>query len=94
MDRIELPSSLKETSARISTVIVFIIIVFIISANYECEAGKRYKVVILPFKDNTRLNLGETIPDVLRSTLTQTGYFEAVDRDRIYEAVIEVVPSD
>jgi tetratricopeptide (TPR) repeat protein len=65
-----------------------------ISVNYECEAGKKYKIVILPFKDNTRLNLGETIPDVLRSTVTQTGYFEAVDRDRIYEAVIEVLPSD
>ncbi|MFQ5714860.1 MAG: tetratricopeptide repeat protein [Candidatus Scalinduaceae bacterium] len=94
MDRIELPSSLNETSARIARVIVFIIFVFIISVNCECEAGKRYKVVILPFKDNTRLNLGETIPDVLRSTVTQTGYFEAVDRNKIYEAVIEVLPSD
>ncbi len=94
MDRIELPSSLNETSTRISRGIVFIILVFMISVNYECEAGKRYKIVILPFKDNTRLNLGETIPDVLRSTVTQTGYFEAVDRNKIYEAVIEVVPSD
>ncbi|MBO1224827.1 MAG: tetratricopeptide repeat protein [Candidatus Scalindua sediminis] len=94
MDRIELPSSLKETSARISRGIVFIIFVFMISFNYECEAGKRYKIVILPFKDNTRMNLGEMIPDVLRSTVTQTGYFEAVDRNKIYEAVIEVLPSD
>ncbi len=94
MYRIELPSTLIKTSARISRGIVFIIFVFMISVNYECEAGKRYKIVILPFRDNTRLNLGETIPDVLRSTVTQTGYFEAVDRNKIYEAVIEVLPSD
>ncbi len=95
MGRIEfLPSSLNDVIVRISRGIVFVIFVFMISANYECEAGKRYKIVILPFKDNTRMNLGETISDVLRSAVTQTGYFEAVDRDKIYEVIAEVIPSD
>ncbi len=95
MGRIEfLPSSLNDVIVRISRGIVFVILAFIISVNYECEAGKRYKIVILPFKDNTRMNLGETIPDVLRSAVTQTGYFEAVDRDKIYEVIAEIIPSD
>jgi tetratricopeptide (TPR) repeat protein len=94
MDTIDLYFGLNKVITRILRVIVFIIIIFLISVNYECGAGKRYKIVILPFKDNTRLKRGETISDVLRSTVTQTGYFTAVDRDKIYEAVIDVVPSD
>ena len=95
MGRIEfLPSSLNDVIVRISRGIVFVILAFMISVNYECEAGKRYKIVILPFKDNTRMNLGETIPDVLRSAVTQTGYFEAVDRNKIYEVIAEMIPSD
>lgn len=94
MGIIKFPSSFNDVIVWISKGIVFVIFVFMISANYECEAGKRYKIVILPFKDNTQMNLGETIPDVLRSTVTQTGYFEAVDRNKIYEVATEVVPSD
>ncbi len=63
-------------------------------AYYEGEAGKRYKIVILPFRNNTQMNFGEMIPDVLRSTVTQTGYFKAIDRDKIYETAITVIPTD
>jgi tetratricopeptide (TPR) repeat protein len=94
MGIIEFPSSFNDVIARMSKGIVFVIFVFMISVNYECEAGKRYKIVILPFKDNTQMNLGETIPDVLRSAVTQTGYFEAVDRNKIYEVIAEMIPSD
>jgi len=94
MGLIRFPFSFNDVIVRISKGIVLVIFVFMISANYECEAGKRYKIVILPFKDNTQMNLGETISDVLRSAVTQTGYFEAVDRDKIYEVAAEVVPSD
>ena len=73
MGIIKFPSSFNDVIVRISKGIVFVIFVFMISANYECEAGKIYKIVVLPFKDNTRMNLGETISDVLRSTVTQTG---------------------
>lgn len=74
--------------------IVLIIFVSMTYAYYEGEAGKRYKIVILPFRNNTQMNFGEMIPDVLRSTVTQTGYFEAIDRDKIYETAITVIPLD
>ncbi|ODS30136.1 MAG: O-linked GlcNAc transferase [Candidatus Scalindua rubra] len=74
--------------------ITLIIFIFVIFVNHKCEAGKRYKIVILPFKDNTHMDLAETIPDILRSLVTQTGYFEAVERDKIYEMVTTVIPGD
>ena len=74
--------------------IVLIIFVSMTYAYYEGEAGKRYKIVILPFRNNTQMNFGEMIPDVLRSTVTQTGYFKAIDRDKIYETAITVIPTD
>ncbi|MFQ5962940.1 MAG: hypothetical protein ACE5KZ_01485 [Candidatus Scalinduaceae bacterium] len=76
------------------TRIVLIIFISIIFVKQECEARDKYKIIILPFRNNAQNNLSEMIPDVLRSTLTQTGYFEAVDREKIYEEIITVIPYD
>ena len=68
--------------------------VFMFNVSCVCLAGKRYEIVILPFRDHTQMNLGEMVSDVLRSMVTQTGYFQSVDRDKIYETVITVLPSN
>jgi len=73
---------------------VTVFFVFMFNVSCVCLAGKRYEIVILPFRDNTQMNLGEMVSDVLRSLVTQTGYFQSVDRDKIYETVITVLPSN
>jgi tetratricopeptide (TPR) repeat protein len=40
------------------------------------------------------MNMEEVVPDALRSMFTQTGYFEPIDREIIYEKVSTVTPSD
>lgn len=71
-----------------------IICIFVIFMNHECEAKKRYRIVVLPFRDYAQMNMEEMVPDVLRSTLAQTGYFESVDREVIYGKIETVIPSD
>lgn len=51
-------------------------------------------MVVLPFRDNTHRDIGEMVSDVLRSMVTQTNYFEAVERDKVYETVITMLPSN
>lgn len=94
MWRTNLPTYLNGGIWQISRIIALIVFIFITATNNECEAGKKYKIVILPFKDHSEKNLGVMLSDVLRSTLTQKGYFEAVDRDKIYETVVTVIPGD
>ncbi len=74
--------------------IALIFFVFVIFTNHECEARKSYKIVVLPFRDYAQTNMEEMVPDVLRSTFTQTGYFEPVDRETTYERVTSVIPSN
>lgn len=74
-----------------TTLIFFLFVIFTFR---ECEAKKSYKIVVLPFRDYTQMNMEEMVPDVLRSTFTQTGYFEPVDRNTTYEKVSAVIPSD
>jgi len=73
--------------------IAFIAFVFIIFAVQKCEAERSYKIVIMPFRDYTQMNMEEMAPDVLRSMFTQSGYFEPVDREIIYEKISTVIPS-
>ena len=74
--------------------ITFIAFVFIIFAIQKCEAERSYKIVIMPFRDYTQMNMEEMAPDVLRSMFTQSGYFEPVDREIIYEKISTVIPSN
>ena len=74
-----------------TALIVFIFAAFV---NQVCEAKRSYKIVVLPFRDYARMNMEEMVPDVLRSMFTQTGYFEPVDREIIYEKVTTVIPGD
>ena len=76
------------------TKITLILFVFLIFTNHECEAKKRYKIVVLPFKDYAQMNMEEMVPDVLRSTFAQTGYFKPVDRETTYEKVNTLFPSN
>ncbi|MCP5006458.1 MAG: hypothetical protein GY941_21350 [Planctomycetes bacterium] len=76
------------------SIAVIIVGVFMFHVSCECEAGKKYKTVILPFRDNTYMDLGEMVSDVLRGMVAQTEYFEIVDRDRLYETVITVLPGN
>ena len=78
----------------ISKITILVILIFVTSLTYECEAGKRYKVVILPFKDYTQTDIGEMFSDVLRSALTQTGYFEAINKEKIYKKIVTVIPDN
>lgn len=94
MGRNNIPLYLNGRMWLASKVIVLIVFIIITAISCECEAGSKYKIVILPFKDHSRMDLSEMVSDVLRSQVTQTGYFEAVDRDKIYETVITVIPSD
>jgi len=71
-----------------------IFFVFVIFSCHECEAKKSYKIVVLPFRDYAQMNMEEMVPDVLRSTFSQTGYFEPVDRETTYEKVSTVIPSN
>lgn len=71
--------------------IAFIFVIFVI---HECEAKKRYKVVVLPFVDYTQMGIGEMVPDLLRSTLTQRGYLEPIDREVTYKYVTDVLLGD
>lgn len=75
-------------------IVVTVVNVFMFHVASECEAGKRYKMVVLPFRDNTSMGLGEMVPDVLRSMVTQTKYFESVERDKMYETITAVLPSN
>ncbi len=72
-----------------TALIVFIFVAFV---NQDCEAKKSYKIVVLPFKDYAQMNMEEMVPDALRSMFTQTGYFEPVDREIIYEKVTTAKP--
>src|SRR3990167_7154971 len=74
--------------------IISIIFLFIVFVNHELLAEKRYRIVVFPFKDNTHMEIGEMVSDVLRSTLSQTEYFEAVDRDKVYKTVFTVILGD
>lgn len=72
-----------------TALIVFIFVAFV---NQDCEAKRSYKIVVLPFKDYARMNMEEMVPDALRSMFTQTGYFEPVDREIVYEKVTTAKP--
>ncbi len=74
--------------------IALIIIVFVIFAVHKCDAAKSYKIVVMPFRDYTQMNMEEMVPDVLRSIFTQSGYFEPVDREIIYEKISTAIPSN
>lgn len=74
-----------------TALIVFLFVVFV---NQNCDAKRSYKIVILPFKDYSQMNMEEVVPEALRSMFTQTGYFEPIDREIIYEKVSTVIPSD
>ncbi len=74
-----------------TALIVFIFVAFV---SQDCDAKRSYKIVILPFKDYSQMNMEEVVPDALRSMFTQTGYFEPIDREIIYEKVSTVTPSD
>ncbi len=74
-----------------TALIVFILVAFV---NQNCDAKRSYKIVILPFKDYAQMNMEEVVPDALRSMFTQTGYFEPIDREIIYEKVSTVTTSD
>jgi tetratricopeptide (TPR) repeat protein len=74
--------------------IALIIFVFAVFAIQKCEAERSYKIVVLPFRDYTQMNMEEMVPDVLRSLFIQSGYFEPVDREIIYERVSTAIPSD
>ena len=74
-----------------TALIVFLFVVFV---NQDCDAKRSYKIVILPFKDYSQMNMEEVVPEALRSMFTQTGYFEPIDREIIYEKVTTVIPSD
>ena len=71
--------------------IVFIFCTFI---SHKCDAAKSYKIVIMPFRDYTQMSMEEMVPDVLRSIFIQSGYFEPIDREIIYEKVTSEIPSD
>ena len=74
--------------------IASIIFVFVIFAVNKCEAERSYKIVVMPFRDYTQMNMEEMVPDILRSMFTQSGYFEPVDREIIYEKVSTLITSD
>lgn len=76
----------------IKTVLIVFILVAFVSQN--CDAKRSYKIVILPFKDYAQMNMEEVVPDALRSMFTQTGYFEPIDREIIYEKVSTVTLSE
>ena len=71
--------------------IVFIFCTFV---SHKCDAAKSYKIVIMPFRDYTQMSMEEMVPDVLRSIFIQSGYFEPIDREIIYENVTSEIPSD
>ena len=71
--------------------IVFIFCTFV---SHKCDAAKSYKIVIMPFRDYTQMSMEEMVPDVLRSIFIQSGYFEPIDREIIYEKVTSEIPSD
>lgn len=71
--------------------IAFVSVIFTV---HKCDAARSYKIVIMPFRDYTQMNMEEMVPDVLRSIFTQSGYFEPVDREIIYEKVSTAIPSD
>ncbi len=71
--------------------IVFIFVVFVIN---KCDAARSYKIVVMPFRDYTQLNMEEMVPDVLRSMFTQSGYFGPIDREIVYEKISTAIPSD
>ncbi len=74
-----------------TALIVFIFVAFV---NQDCDAKRSYKIVVLPFKDYARMNMEEIVPDTLRSMFTQTGYFEPVDREIVYEKVSKALPGN
>ena len=74
--------------------VALIIFVFTIFTVHKCDAAKSYKIVIMPFRDYTQMSMEEMVPDVLRSLFMQSGYFEPIDREIIYEKVSTSIPSD
>ncbi len=78
----------------ISIKMALIVFIFVAFANQDCDAKRSYKIVVMPFKDYAQMNMEEMVPDALRSMFTQTGYFEPVDREIIYEKVTTVIPGD
>ncbi len=71
-----------------------ILFVFFTFFAHKCDAAKSYKIVIMPFRDYTQMNMDEMVPDILRSMFMQSGYFEPIDREIIYERVSTEIPSD
>ena len=71
-----------------------IVIIFCTFISHKCDAAKSYKIVIMPFRDYTQMSMEEMVPDVLRSIFIQSGYFEPIDREIIYEKVTSEIPSD
>lgn len=71
-----------------------IICVFFVLAAHKCDAARSYKIVIMPFRDYTQMSMEEMVPDVLRSMFIQSGYFEPIDREIIYEQVSTEIPSN
>jgi len=74
--------------------VALIIFVFTLFTVHKCDAAKSYKIVIMPFRDYTQMSMEEMVPDVLRSLFMQSGYFEPIDREIIYEKVSTSIPSD
>ena len=71
--------------------IIFICCAFVAQ---KCDAAKSYKIVIMPFRDYTQMSMEEMVPDVLTSIFLQSGYFEPIDREIIYEKVSTEIPSN
>ncbi|GAX60061.1 hypothetical protein SCALIN_C05_0146 [Candidatus Scalindua japonica] len=74
--------------------IALLVLVFAVFFVHKSDAARSYKIVVMPFRDYAQMNMEEMVPDVLRSIFTQSGYFEPVDREIIYEKVSTAIPSD
>ncbi len=71
-----------------------IVFVLFVCVAHKCDAAKSYKIVIMPFRDYTQMKMEEMVPDILRGIFLQSGYFEPIDREIIYEKVSTEIPSD
>ncbi len=61
---------------------------------HKCDAAKSYKIVIMPFRDYAQMGMEEMVPDVLRGMFLQSGYFEPIAREIVYEKVSTEIPSN
>ena len=71
-----------------------VIIVSLVFFAHKCDAAKGYKIVIMPFRDYTQMSMEEMVPDVLRGMFMQSGYFEPIAREIVYEKVSTEIPSN